>query len=174
MYYFPYDEKMFSPDLLTLLPQVKCLGGAKLMGYKLSFHRKGESDPSGKCNMTPSKDPSSAVYGILYALTNEERCLLDKIEGIGTRREAIDVRVLLLTAELAECEFAFTYVAHKENIFEDLVPYQWYKDRVIEGAKLHQLPEDYISMLSQVASMPDPNIQRATKEKRYLEALCTQ
>lgn len=171
MKYFAYGEKMFSPDLLALLPGAICCGVAKLMGYKLLFHCKGEADPSGKCNIIPSKDPSSVVYGVLYNITEQERCLLDQREGIGRRAEIIDVRVFSWPSEKTEGEFAFTYIAHKDNIFEDLVPYQWYKDRVIEGAKRHCLPEEYIYSLQQIAAMLDPNIQRATKEKRYLEVL---
>lgn len=174
MKYFAYGEKMFSPNLLKIAPGAVYSGAAKLMGYKLCFHSRGQNDFSGKCNIVPVKDPASEVYGVLYSLTSEEKCLLDKEQSLGWGNEAINLRVFPLNRLSAEGEFVFTYVAHKDNIFEDLVPFTWYKETIIEGAKEHHLPENYIYSLQQIASMQDPNIQRATKERRYLEALCTQ
>lgn len=172
MKYFAYGEKMFSPNLLNIIPKATHCGVAKIMGYKLFFHRKSQNDISGKCNIIPVKDPASEVYGVLYQLTDLERCVLDKEQSLGHRSQAINLRVFPVEGASTEGEFAFTYVCEKDNVFEDLVPYSWYKEMIIEGAKEHNLPEDYICFLQQIASMQDPNIHRATKVKRYLEKLC--
>jgi gamma-glutamylcyclotransferase len=172
MKYFAYGEKMFSPNVLKIIPGAINKGGAKIMGYRLFCHTQTQQDISGKCNILPVKDPTSEVYGVLYEVTDEERCLLDKEHNLGCGAHVINLRVFTLENASTEEEFAFTYVADKENVFEDLVPYSWYKEMMIEGAKENKLPEDYISFLQQMPAMQDPNIHRATKEKRYLEALC--
>lgn len=170
MKYFAYGEKMFSPNLLKDIPHAQTVGVAKLIGYKLFFHNRGQDDFSGKCNILPVKDPSQEVFGVLYDITQEEQYILDK-EVLGTN-QVINLQVHPLHSSTTAPEFAFTYVAHKENVFEDLVPFHWYKEMVILGAREHQLPDDYIHMLEQMASTHDPNPQRAMKQKRYLDELC--
>lgn len=176
--YFAYGEKMFSPQLYSVVPQAKCLGVAKLVGYKLFFHNRGYDDHSGKCNIVPVHDLACEVYGVLYEIPHEERCLLDKSEGLGYDKQEVSLKVYPLVDHqphgvgLSQSGvFAFTYIAHKDNIFEDLVPYSWYKELIISGAREHHLPSAYIHLLEQYACTQDPNVQRANKQKRYLESL---
>lgn len=176
MKYFAYGEMMFSPQLIHIVSDVKCLGVAKVMGYRMYFHSRGLNDPSGKCNIVPVKDADSEIYGVLYEIPVSQRCLLDKAEGLGYGNQETTLKVFPANPEdkdnaiPASGVYAFTYIAHKDNVFEDLVPYSWYKEIIISGAKEHHLPADYIHYLEQFASTPDPNVQRANKQKRYLES----
>jgi len=177
MKYFAYGEKMFSPQLFCVVPGAVCLGIGKIMGYKLYFHNRGHDDPSGKCNIVPVKDSNSEVFGVLYEIPSQDRYLLDKAEGLGYGNQDITLQVfpvkMVDNAMVTQSEglFSFTYIAHKDNVFEDLVPFTWYKEMVISGAREHHLPSDYIHHLEQYAAAPDPNVQRANKQKRYLESL---
>ncbi|MBS0287179.1 MAG: gamma-glutamylcyclotransferase [Proteobacteria bacterium] len=174
MKYFAYGEKMFSADLLSVVPNAKCLGVVKIMGYKLCFHNKCAQDFSGKCNIVPVKDPSQEVYGVLYEIPTRERYHLDKNQSLGYGNQEVTLKVYPEKAENdlpLEGIFAFTYIAHKDNIFEDLVPYTWYKEQILRGAKEHHLPAKYIQYLEKFSSTPDPNVHRANKQKRYLESL---
>lgn len=174
--YFAYGEKMFSPQLHSVVKGATCFGVGKIMGYKLFFHSRGHDDPSGKCNIIPVKDPSCEVYGVLYEIPSRDRYFLDKSQGLGYGSQEITLKVFPVKDEDG-CEtleagvFAFTYIAHKDNVFEDLVPYTWYKEMVISGAREHHLPHNYIHHLEQYAASQDPNVQRAIKQKRYLESL---
>jgi hypothetical protein len=176
MKYFAYGEKMFSAQLHRIIEGAKCLGTAKIMGYRLCFHNRGHEDPSGKCNIVPVKDPTSEVFGVLYDIPPRDRYLLDKSEGLGFGNQEITLKVFGVRPHGNAIEFpqtgifAFTYIAHKDNVFEDLVPFSWYKEMVVSGAKEHQLPPEYIHHLEQFASSLDPNEQRANKQKRYLES----
>lgn len=176
MKYFAYGEMMFSPQLQQIVTDVKCLGVAKVMGYRMYFHSRGLQDPSGKCNIVPTKDPNFEIYGVLYEIPLEQRCLLDKAEGLGYGNQETTLKVFPANIDTEtslispEGVYAFTYIAHKDNVFEDLVPFNWYKEMIISGAKEHHLPQDYIHYLEQFASTPDPNVQRANKQKRYLES----
>ncbi len=173
MKYFAYGEKMFSSNILAIVPHATCIGVAKIMGYKLAFHNRSTQDTSGKCNLVPLQDAKSEVYGVLYEIPSDERYLLDKDQSLGLGNQEVTLKVFphAHVAFPKEGVFAFTYIAHKDNIFEDLVPFSWYKELVIKGAKEHQLPGEYIHRLEQICSTQDPNVQRATKQKRFLEAV---
>ena len=43
-----------------------------------------------------------------------------------------------------------------ETLTADPVPYAWYKRLVIEGAREHGLPADYVAMLEAWPERPDP------------------
>ncbi len=178
MKYFAYGELMFSARLQKVVPEATYLGVAKLMGYKLFFHNRGHDDPSGKCNIVPVKDPSCEVFGVVYEISTRDRYLLDKDQSLGCGNQDVTLKVFPVNTDetnaFGTCDkgvFAFTYIAHKENIFEDLVPYHWYKEMVLSGAREHHLPSDYIHHLEQYAVTLDPNVQRANRQKRYLESI---
>lgn len=176
MKYFAYGELMFSPHFNHIVPNAQCLGPAKIMGYKLFFHCKVDEDPSGKCNIIPVKDPCSEIYGVLYEIPEEERSLLNKVECLGNGYQEITLKVFPLNFKrnkigVSVSVFASTYVADKDNIYEDLVPFSWYKEMVVSGAREHKLPKAYIHYLEQCASTQDPNVQRANKQKRFLESV---
>lgn len=178
MKYFAYGENMFSPKLYDIALEAICLGVYKIIGYRLSFHNRGYDDPSGKCNIIPVKNPKYEVYGVLYEIAQNEKCLLDKAQGLGYANQEITLKVFPVRSEnnqaglnLESGVFAFTYIADKDNVFEDLVPFSWYKEMIITGAREHQLPADYIHHLEQYACTQDPNVQRANKQKRYLESM---
>lgn len=171
MKFFAYDDKMFSPLLHSILQEATCLGIAKVVGYKLYFHNRGANDPSGKCNLVRVRDSQESVYGVLYDVVAREKHLLDRAEALGYGNQEITLKVepLMLMGGADNPCFAFTYVAHKENVFEDLVPFSWYKELVLSGAKEHHLPDVYLHYLQQIASTQDPNVARESKNKRFLE-----
>lgn len=172
MKYFAYDDKMFSPLLETVIPDIHCLGIAQLQGYKLYFHKRGTHDHSGKCNLMKTHSKDDVVYGVVYEVLAREKHVLDKSESLGYGNQEITLKVepeSFVLDNNAPC-YAFTYVANKENVFEDLVPFTWYKNLVVSGAKQHQLPLSYVHFLEQIASTQDPNAARETKHKRFLES----
>lgn len=172
MKYFAYGEKMFTPQLQAIVPNASVMGVAKIRGYKLFFHSKGHDDPSGKCNIIPVRDLSCEVMGVLYEIAPAERHLLDRCEHLGYGIQETTLKVSPLNDDNDNPDqFAFTYIANKENVFEDLIPFSWYKDLIISGAREHHLPEDYIKHLENMACMQDPNAYRANKQKRFLESI---
>lgn len=172
MKYFAYDEKMFSPFIEAILPDVQCLGNARLSGYKLFFHKRGQTDQSGKCNLMKMVGATEFVYGVVYDVPTRDKHLLDKAESLGYGNQEITLKVEPVDFFIDNNEpcYVFTYVAHKENVFEDLVPYTWYKALVVNGAKQHHLPDLYVHYLEQFAATQDPNAARETKIKRILES----
>ena len=151
--YFAFGSNMLLERLKKRVPSARLLGTATLRGYTLRFN-KVSNDGSGKANIVPSPDPRAVVYGVLYHLDDEERPQLDKAEGLG---KGYQVRYLRVRRDGAEAEEeAFAYVAAPGAIRDDLPPFQWYKNMVIEGATHNRLPTSYVRQLEAVEAIEDP------------------
>lgn len=164
MRYFAYGANMHSQYLRRRLPDVTVLGAAKIMGYELHFHKYSYQDGSGKCNILQSRDPQQAVYGVLYEISPRSRYLLDKAEHLGYGTQDVTLKVYPVCTQehtSADSEYAFTYIAHKESIREDVSPFNWYHALVLAGAKEHNLPQSYINLIESHKSIEDPNYQRS-------------
>jgi hypothetical protein len=59
----------------------------------------------------------------------------------------------------------FTYVADAAYIEPDLPPYSWYTRFVIEGARQHDLPADYIAEIEAVPDTEDPDKKRDAENR---------
>jgi gamma-glutamylcyclotransferase len=149
--YFAFGSNMLFERLKKRVPSARRLGTATLRGYTLRFN-KVSKDGSGKANIVPSPDPLALVYGVLYYLDDVERRLLDKAEGLG---KGYQVRYLRVRRDGAEEEEAFAYVAAPGAIRDDLPPFQWYRDIVIQGAAQNRLPESYVRHLEAVEAIED-------------------
>ena len=88
---------------------------------------------------------------------------LDDYEGVGYGYRRDEITVSLDGTETKVC----VYVAEKNAIDDALMPYCWYYDLVLSGAKQHELPRDYIAGLRAIPFTRDPKANRKTR----LEAL---
>lgn len=154
LYYFAYGSNMLSARLQYRVPSARFDSVARLDGYSLFFCKNGE-DGSGKCNLMVSDGPDDHVYGVIYRLAAVEKSVLDRIEG--PRYEVTELQ--LSTAQGKRTVFA--YQAGSEHMEPGLQPYEWYKAFVVEGARAHGLPRDYIAFLDGVVARSDPDTERA-------------
>lgn len=166
MLFFAYDDRMFEPILRLALPQYQVLQLGYVEGYKLYFHRYSESLSGGKANMIRVDDSEQKVYGLLIEVPPRQKYLLDEASSLGYGVQETSVKVM--TEQGAQ--FALTYVCHKDNVMEDLVPFSWYKDLLVAGAKNHQLPLEYIHHLENYASQVDQNSEREAYYRSLLKA----
>ena len=86
----------------------------------------------------------SDVFGVIFELTNDQIRNLDRIEGEGYRRESI-----IVDSKGEKIEVA-TYFATENYVQENLLPTKQYLGYLIDGAKEHRFPEDYISFLENI------------------------
>jgi len=63
---------------------------------------------------------------------------------------------------------SFVYIARASHLDASLKPYRWYKDFVVEGAKYHRFPAEYLAWLQAVEAISDPDPARAAKEEALL------
>ncbi len=60
------------------------------------------------------------------------------------------------------------YVADADAIDDSLIPYTWYKDFVVDGARQHGLSEAYIANIEAVEARADPNYEREKEARKFL------
>ena len=144
IYYLAYGSNMFSKRMRERIPEVEIVGIAFLSDWKFVWD-KISKDNSAKANLIP--DEGSIVWGVVYRLPDQQVDNLDKIEG-GYHR--INIIVEPVNGNKIP---AVTYIS--DNRSADLLPYDWYKKIVLDGAQEHSLPPDYISAIMKVESIPD-------------------
>jgi gamma-glutamylcyclotransferase (GGCT)/AIG2-like uncharacterized protein YtfP len=133
--YFAYGSNLSPQRMLERVAGARGLGAARLAGRRLCFDKRGR-DGTGKANLRD--DPASSVWGALYSFEPEAWPQLDRCEP-GYERIAVEVEWN------GERRAAQTYVS---TLFTpDPVPLARYKRLVIEGARFHALPDDWIRWL---------------------------
>jgi len=131
---------------------------ARLDGYVLRFNKRS-TDESGKANVEPRD--GGVVWGVLYAIPDAELPILSRGEGGYMPIQRSVVRD-------AGPVDAWVYVATQPSADAALRPYSWYKRFVVEGARSHGLPPDYVEALEAFESVEDKNHAR-DREKRLLK-----
>ncbi|WP_148045511.1 gamma-glutamylcyclotransferase family protein [Salinisphaera orenii] len=166
MYYFAYGSNMLTARLAARVPTVRPAGRGWLTGHRLHFHLSG-SDESGKCNVLHTGDGADIVHGALYELDADRLERLHAAEGppyafleleIGTPAGAVR---------------AATYRGRPEFLDDTLVPFDWYCDFVVHGAREHGLPADYVAMLAAVPNRADSDPDRAAHNREILHRRAT-
>ena len=110
---------------------------------------------------------SQSVFGAIYEIDEQEKPLLDRIEGVGA---GYDVHWEDLEVN-GDRTRVFMYIASSGYVDKKLNPYRWYKDLVLAGARYHRFPEDYIDTLEAVEAADDPDEQRQKANEAILADL---
>ncbi len=143
---FAYGSNMHPGRMRERLPAAEILGVARLLGHRLVMNKRGR-DGSAKANL--ERDARGQVWGVLWDLSLDERAHLDGFEG-GYER----IRVSLTRIEGEEVE-AEVYVS--ERRIGEPVAYDWYKAYLVDAARHHGFPADYLTFLEALPSRPDPS-----------------
>lgn len=162
--YFAYGSNMSSRRLRQRVPSACALGVGRLASHRLAWHKKG-GDGSGKCDIAPAR-PADAVYGVLYRMQAAHKPGLDRAEGLGRSYGQKQVDLWLPGEDRAAS--ALTYYALV--IDPTCVPYDWYRDHVLIGAREHGLPEHYVRMIEGVPTFEDSDEVRERTERQMYES----
>ena len=157
MLYFSFGSNMSSKRLFQRVNAIR-IGVAVLSDHKLCFHKYGEYDKSGKCDILLTSNKNDFVLGVVYKIDESQKTILDKYEGLGYGYDIKTVPVLLN----GKIQDVFTYFATSIN--PCLKPYHWYKQHVLEGARENEFPEEYIALIKNVVSIEDEDRERAARE----------
>jgi hypothetical protein len=158
LHYFAYGSNMSLQRLRARVPAAQPLGSGILYGHELRFHKRGR-DGSGKCDAFQVDKRNARVIGALFSLPQDGKAELDRIEGLGGGYEQKMVSVARPDGSYSR---AMTYYA--TDIGETLVPYCWYRQHVLAGAREFALPDDYIEAIASVPINRDTNQARWEKE----------
>lgn len=163
MLIFAYGSNMLTTRLKSRVGSASPVGVACLRGYELRWHKRGK-DGSGKCDVVCSQDVSARVHGVVYRINTSEKRALDIAEGLGRGYDEMQVTVDCQGRSLS----VQAYVATQTD--PTLKPYDWYKAFVVEGAREHGLPRDYVVQLEAVEAVPDADVSRAATNRAILDA----
>lgn len=147
--YFAYGSNMSTPRLRARAPSARAMGIARLSAHVLRWHKIGQ-DGSGKCDVVPTGRGEDAVWGVLFALSRDDKRALDRAEGLGVGYQEKMVRV----ETEAGPRDASTYCAKPGQTNPALRPKAEYKAHVRRGAREHGLPAAYARALD-VTTTPD-------------------
>ncbi len=158
MKYFAYGSNMSIRRLKQRTPGVEWLGTFRLDQHDLRFHKKSV-DGSGKCDAYFTGSSEDFILGVLYEINEEEKHVLDKIEGLGQGYEEKHVDV---TDEMGHSVNAVMYIA--TDIDATQKPYSWYKIHVLTGALESFFEQLYMERINAVDTLSDPNKVREKDE----------
>jgi hypothetical protein len=148
--YFAYGLNL-SPELMaSKVPQARCLGPAKLAGWRLAFF--GRSSQWGGGCESLVEEPGRAAWGLLYELDPRQAELLDsnedaRLDGTGAYFHC-PIQVEREGASLA----AVTYL--KASLGPETSPSIEAMAKVCEGALLAGLPAGYCQELAGLHTVP--------------------
>jgi hypothetical protein len=150
VYYLAYGSNLHPQRLTERVCSAHVVGVIDMPGYLLAFHKRSRDD-SGKCLLYPDQGQQHKAYGVLYEFDASEKLALDGFEGLnkGYVEQLIEVHLN------GKMYTASVYVAQPGHIDSSLVPYDWYKDLVLAGAKYHGFPAEYIGSIEATPSKPD-------------------
>ena len=158
--YFAYGSNMSPARLRERIGLAECLGVHYLGGFDLRFHKVGQ-DGTAKCDAYRTGDPSNLVQGVVFRIDPGQLVSLDSIEGVG---KGYDRRKVEVVSSGGAAVSAFTYVA--SHLDASLLPFSWYKQHVLVGAKAAGLSLDYIERIERVPELEDPDAKRRGRELR--------
>jgi gamma-glutamylcyclotransferase len=142
--YFAYGSNLCLGRMRERVASARVVGPARVAGYRLALDKRG-ADGSGKANLVP--DAGAGVWGVVYAIAAGDWTRLDACEPGYAR---IEVEARTPQRPLA----AWTYRAR--ILTDDPVAFDWYKRLIVEGAREHGLPEEWLETLAGLPERSDP------------------
>lgn len=163
LYYFAYGSNLHPWRLRERAPSARVLGRGHLRGYSLRFHKRGR-DLSAKCDAWKTGRRADLVHGAVYRIARGERRFIDRAEDLGRGYD----RVRLQVSMAGRPRLVFTYLARRESVDPDLLPFDWYLDYVLRGGRHHGLPGRFLTALRQNRGRRDSNAVRRRVNRRLL------
>jgi gamma-glutamylcyclotransferase (GGCT)/AIG2-like uncharacterized protein YtfP len=160
--YFAYGSNMSSKRLCAdnRAPSAIAVEPGYLVGHRLVFDKIGK-DGSAKADCHYTGDTADIVEGGLFRIAEDDAHALDKAEGATDARPGYR-RIEVAVSTGWGVVTARTYVAIEKSAV--LLPYTWYLNHVLVGAKEFALSATYIARIEQQEAISDPDSTRAARE----------
>jgi gamma-glutamylcyclotransferase (GGCT)/AIG2-like uncharacterized protein YtfP len=142
--YFAYGSNLKWGRMRQRVPSARREAVAFLDHHRLVCNKRGR-DGSAKANLVRAE--GQRVWGVLYRI---ERAHLALLDGFETGYQRVEVEVCTAAGGVHR---ASTY--RSDRITRDPIPFDWYRGMILEGAREHGLPEEYLSVLEALPSKPD-------------------
>ncbi len=145
-WYFAYGSNMNRAQMASRAGQILEEQPARLDNYELAFNKKARGG-SATANIRPA--PGKTVHGVLYKIPEAAYRNLDRFEGVPQHYRRTEV---VVTNEAGQRFTAQAYVATK--VEKGLRPAAHYLQGILDGAKEHGLPAEYIDEIKAAAGTP--------------------
>ncbi len=159
-----YGSNLLLARMHGRAPSAEPVTTVRLPGYALRFHKRGR-DGSGKADAFFTGRGQDVVCGVVYELSPADKAALDLAEGLG--RDYFEHPVELTGGDGTGFH-ASVYTASPSMIDGRLVPFSWYKEMVVSGAREHGLPAQYVAALESVEARADGDAERVQAASRLL------
>ncbi len=148
MIYYAYGSNMNPGQMFARCPEARTLGVARLVGYRLCFPRFSRTHQCASAGVEP--DRGSAVFGVLYDVTDADLTVLHYHEGYDPFGPAdlnrhLFREVTVLRVGGSEKVKAMTYFAVPDGTAA--LPSAAYRQLIVDGAEHHGLPLAYLAAL---------------------------
>lgn len=160
---FAYGSNLAVARIEERVGPVVAVASGRLLAHALRFHKAGR-DGSGKADAFATGNLEDLVYGVVYEMSDEAKRKLDRFEGLGAEYLEKDVTIATATGDVA----ATLYHAHPSRIDPSALPFDWYLSLVLDGARMHGLPESYIERIAAHPARVDTDRVRAAHARRLL------
>lgn len=165
---FAYGSNMCTARLRARVSSARPVGVAWLAGHALRFHKRGWRDGSGKGDAFATRANGARVWGVVFRIDPAQKADLDSVEGLGRGYEEARLRV---TGRDGRIHHAWLYRAHASAVDAAAVPFRWYHELVLAGAREHGLPGHYIRRhIAGHPVRPDPDPDRADRHRALIPA----
>lgn len=163
---FAYGSNMCTERLRARVPSAEPVTTGYVLQRRFAFHKRSE-DGSAKADATFTGSTSDCVWGVVFRLNVDEKPALDEHEflGIGYDEELVEV-----VHETGVIELRM-YVAREAAIDTSLLPYSWYHEFILHGARQHHLPDDYVEFLLRFESVADCDAARHALNRTLIDGI---
>jgi gamma-glutamylcyclotransferase len=166
VHYLAYGSNLHPLRLAARVPSARVVGVVEMPGYLLAFHKRS-IDGSGKCLIYSGQGEHHKMYGVLYEFDCREKASLDALEGSGKGY----CEQLVQFPLNGETYTPYIYVALSTHIDPTLIPYHWYKNLVLAGARYHHFPAQYVAAIQATPSKADPDVRRTQANEDLLRQM---
>jgi gamma-glutamylcyclotransferase len=164
VYVFSCGSNMCARRMRSRVPTSMPVTTGYVRQHQLTFHKRSD-DGSAKADAAFTGVPADRIWGVVYRLFREMKPVLDRHEFLGVGYDEKEVNVVLRDGSLQ----AWMYVARHDAIDHSLLPYSWYHDYIIQGAREHRLPKSYIDHLRGWETLTDPDSARHERNRRLID-----
>ena len=147
MKYFAYGSNMNPERMEKRVLNFTKGSSAKLKGYRLKFNKRADRNPlEGYANIVTSV--GSIVEGILYEISKDDFCKIDKNEGVPIHYERKKITVQVINNKEIEAE---TYIANPSKIKDSLKPTKEYLEHLLKAKDM--LSNEYYNWLKSTETL---------------------
>jgi len=158
MWYAAYGSNLHPLRLTERAPSARFVATGFLPDWSLHFHKRS-NDGSAKCNILSGGD---GIHVAVFEISAADKLALDSIEGLGVGY----AETMLSVPDIGDC---VSYVAEKSHIDDSLAPYDWYKELVLLGTRIHEFPHGYRNRIRSLPTRQDPDPQRSVRSWKTVE-----